>query len=201
MIISTFDKYKRFDTLDGARGVASIAVMIYHYTQHNGLHWMEGAWVSVDMFFILSGFVIAHSYGAKIIGGMTFIEFTAIRLIRLGPLYFFGLGLGICAAMILIQTNATIQIDGMKIVKAAMLGLFWVPYRNWASWPFGTDVITASVFPLNDPAWSLFFELFVNVVFFLFVSRFRVLSSPWLVTLAFVVFVFCTLVLGQHNPG
>jgi hypothetical protein len=74
------NKVDRFDLLDGLRGIAAIGVMIYHYTLHNGLHWLGGAWVAVDLFFILSGFVIAHSYGNKILNGMGIQQF-----LRNGP--------------------------------------------------------------------------------------------------------------------
>ena len=57
----------------------------------DGLHLVRSAWVAVDLFFILSGFVIMHSYGDKIRNGLSFGDFAKARLIRLAPLYFAGL--------------------------------------------------------------------------------------------------------------
>jgi peptidoglycan/LPS O-acetylase OafA/YrhL len=190
----------RFDLLDGLRGLAAVAVMFYHYSQHNGLHWFGGAWVAVDLFFVLSGFVIAHSYGEKIIAGMTLRRFVYLRLARLGPLYVLGLVLGI-TAVVLLAARDQAQVSGIQIASAAALGLLWLPYFNDAYWPFGAEIIQGPIFPLNDPAWSLFFELFVNVLFYFFVVRFRRFSGAKFVFAAMALFLALTLIFKEFNPG
>lgn len=69
----------RFDALDGIRGVAALAVMAYHYTKCGSLRMLLGAEAAVDLFFMLSGFVLMHSYGGKIARGMRFREFLGAR--------------------------------------------------------------------------------------------------------------------------
>jgi peptidoglycan/LPS O-acetylase OafA/YrhL len=197
----SIEKPVRFDLLDGLRGIAAIAVMVYHFTQHNGLHWLGGAWVAVDLFFILSGFVIAHSYGAKLLNGMPFSRFLLVRLIRLGPLYFLGLSIGLIAAMLSLRAGEFGDITTMQLGTAATLGAVWLPYPNNLAWPFGNDTISGPIFPLNDPAWSLFFEAFVNATFFLYVLKFRKLSSTSLVCVAWTIFLTCTVLFHQSNPG
>ncbi|RYE80714.1 MAG: acyltransferase [Oxalobacteraceae bacterium] len=191
----------RFDLLDGIRGLAAIAVMVYHFTSHNDLHWFGGAWVAVDLFFILSGFVIAHSYGAKLLAGMQFRQFFLIRLVRLGPLYFLGLSLGFVAALISMLAGQFGDIRPIQLGTAAMLGLAWMPYPNSLAWPFGDDALVGMVFPLNGPAWSLFFEAFVNVAFFFYVYRFKRLCGLLWIAIAVAIFLAATLVLHQTNPG
>lgn len=191
----------RFDLLDGLRGLAAIAVMVYHFTQHNGIHWLSGAWVAVDLFFILSGFVIAHSYGAKLLAGMPLRQFLLIRLIRLGPLYLLGLLIGLVAALLSMQAGELDGIRPMQLGTAAFLGAVWLPYFNDLEWPIGSDSIGGPIFPLNDPAWSLFFEAFVNIAFFLYVHKFRKLSSPKMVGVAFATYLAVTLLFHQVNPG
>jgi peptidoglycan/LPS O-acetylase OafA/YrhL len=191
----------RFYLLDGLRGLAAFAVMIYHYTQHNGLHYFGGAWGAVDLFFILSGFVIAHSYTEKISNGMSFQQFLSIRLIRLAPLYTFGLALGLTAIVITVSTTPEVSISSKEIIKAGLLGLVWLPYFNNLSWPFGNESIVGPVFPLNDPAWSLFFELIVNIAFFVYVQRFKKIPQIKFVCTAIFIFLFCTFVFRQTNPG
>src|SRR5690242_10504277 len=44
--------------LTGVRGYAALAVVLYHY-RVPGFGW---GWLSVDVFFVLSGFVLAHVY-------------------------------------------------------------------------------------------------------------------------------------------
>ncbi|RZA00246.1 MAG: acyltransferase [Moraxellaceae bacterium] len=191
----------RFYALDGVRGIAAIAVMFYHYTQHNGLNWLHSAWVAVDIFFVLSGFVLMHSYSKKVAQGMTFKEFMYSRIARLGPMYVVGLALGICAAALAMFSNSQSPLQPNGIATAAVLNFFLLPYFNGYSWPFGSHNIHGTVFPLNDPAWSLFFEMFVNIVFFAYLSRFLKINLPLFVAIGGIIFVALTLYFHQINPG
>ncbi len=47
--------------------------------------------LAVDLFFALSGFVLAHAYEQKFERGMTAFDFMKIRFIRLYPLYILAL--------------------------------------------------------------------------------------------------------------
>ncbi|GJI98689.1 acyltransferase [Duganella caerulea] len=191
----------RFDILDGLRGIAAIAVMFYHYTQHNGLRWLPGAWVAVDLFFILSGFVIAHSYGAKLLKGMHFKQFLLIRLVRLGPLYYFGLFLGIFSALLSLYAHPDSKSSIEQIATMAALNMAWLPYFSELPWPLAAQVGKEPVFPLNDPAWSLFFEAFVNIVFFVFVYKYHKVFSIKLIIPAAAVFVMSTIIMKHGNQG
>jgi peptidoglycan/LPS O-acetylase OafA/YrhL len=42
--------------IDGLRAVAVIAVMLYHL----GLEWIPGGFLGVDLFFVISGYVITR---------------------------------------------------------------------------------------------------------------------------------------------
>ncbi|MCD4487342.1 acyltransferase [Chromobacterium vaccinii] len=185
----------RFDSLDCVRGIAAIIVMLYHYGDHCNLHYFPGAWVSVDLFFILSGFVISHSYGRKILSGMNFLEFIKIRLIRLAPLYFIALLLGIFAALLTTKGREN------EIYTLGVFGIFLIPSDSQMTWPFGLDYVQGSLFPLNDPSWSLFFELFANIFFFWYVSKFKHYSSITFVFLCFLLYIFLTFLTKQVNPG
>ena len=70
-------RHSRYDALDGLRGIAAIAVMLLHISQGAIF---KNAYVAVDLFFMLSGFVIAHSYRARLIGGMTASEYIKRRV-------------------------------------------------------------------------------------------------------------------------
>lgn len=191
----------RFYALDAIRGIAAIAVMFYHYTQHNGLDWLHGAWVAVDIFFILSGFVLMYSYSKKVAQGMTFKEFIHSRIARLGPMYVVGLLLGICAAILLMLTNPQNPITPDNLATASTLNLVLAPYFNEHAWPFGNHLINGTVFPLNDPAWSLFFEMFVNIIFFFYLARFNQINLPKWVAVSGLIFVALTIIFHQVNPG
>ena len=85
---------QRYDALDGLRGIAAIIVMLSHYSQYFGLNWFKNASVAVDLFFVLSGLVIVHSYGRKVLIGMSFKSFLILRFIRLAPLNFLAVVIG-----------------------------------------------------------------------------------------------------------
>jgi peptidoglycan/LPS O-acetylase OafA/YrhL len=190
----------RYALLDGARGLAAIAVMIYHYTQGNGLHWLGGAWVAVDLFFVLSGFVIAHGYGAKILAGQGFFRFFALRLIRLGPLYLVGLMLGVAAAVLTIRTGSATLTDA-DVIRAVLYAIFFVPNLDHAAWVTGNVVLNDAAFPLNGPSWSLSFELFANAVFWLWLYCTKRLSSVALVAFLMLIFLVTTVPPHMSNPG
>ncbi|MEO6152095.1 MAG: acyltransferase [Croceibacterium sp.] len=81
---------ERFIALDSLRGIAAISVMYYHMGDFG---WVAGftpfrsGWILVDFFFILSGFVIAASYGARLAHGYPRGGFLLVRLGRLYPLH------------------------------------------------------------------------------------------------------------------
>jgi len=52
------------------------------------------SFLAVDLFYLVSGFVVAHAYGERLQAGGFFKTFVKTRLIRLYPLYILGLAIG-----------------------------------------------------------------------------------------------------------
>lgn len=80
----------RYQSLDSLRGVAAILVVLYHVGWNNhlyGLHAVRQAFLFVDLFFILSGFVIATVYGRRIQTSADAGKFMVRRFFRLYPLH------------------------------------------------------------------------------------------------------------------
>src|SRR5271154_491037 len=69
-------------SLDGLRGVAAIAVFLHHLGAITGLKQLYFGWgcLSVDFFFVLSGFVIAKSYEHRLANGLGWGEYMGLRL-------------------------------------------------------------------------------------------------------------------------
>src|SRR5882757_166487 len=80
----------RYLVLDGLRGVAAFAVILDHVPEAMVNGALPGRALSVDFFFVLSGFVLAHAYANRLETNLTPLNFMRLRLIRLYPLYLLG---------------------------------------------------------------------------------------------------------------
>lgn len=81
---------KRYRVLDAWRGIAALAVVFYHLPVSHALLGYSGfknTELFVDFFFVLSGFVIAHAYGARITDGIGAARFAIRRFGRVWPLH------------------------------------------------------------------------------------------------------------------
>jgi peptidoglycan/LPS O-acetylase OafA/YrhL len=151
----------KFMTLDGLRGVAAILVVGRHagalgYTS-------QESFLAVDLFFCLSGFVVAMAYDQRLAEGGYLGRFVRTRWIRLYPLYFLGLALGLAAAFF----------SGTPILAPAVIaGVLMLPQNPWMLGAVGT---------FNQPVWTLPLELFANLLYAVF---HRFLTLPVLIGIA-----------------
>ena len=176
---------RTFRTLDALRGIAAICVVLWHADwlvaplrpQHGDL--------AVDLFFVMSGFVIAHAYEAKLRAGMSAGEFTLLRFIRLYPLYALGSTIGLGAGLIGLGAS----FDPASVAwTTAML-------------PTPSLARGASLYPYDGVAWSLLLEIAINIVF-AFTWRFWTIRNL-LIALAISggLVVAATLAHGDANFG
>ena len=80
----------RFIALDSLRGIAALFIVFYHMGPFGWIaSWtpFRYGWMLVDFFFVLSGFVIAASYGARLAQGYPRGAFMLVRLGRVVPLH------------------------------------------------------------------------------------------------------------------
>jgi peptidoglycan/LPS O-acetylase OafA/YrhL len=156
---------KRYFTLDGLRGIAALLVVVFHTGYRLGSWMPRFGYLAVDLFFLLSGFVLAVSYEPRLSAGMGLKSFFVARTIRLYPVYFIGLILGGLVAPL----NLLWPMPVGEIGSGELLGLFGLP-----SGAKHADLI----FPVNVPLWSIFFEFWLaNLTFGLFRGR---PSKHWL---------------------
>src|SRR6476659_3354798 len=89
---------QHFAILDGLRGIAALAVVIFHFMEwvfsDYSKNFIGHGFLAVDFFFCLSGFVIGYAYDNRMekIGAIAFFK---SRLIRLHPLVILGSILGL----------------------------------------------------------------------------------------------------------
>jgi peptidoglycan/LPS O-acetylase OafA/YrhL len=142
---------ERFIALDGLRGAAAL-VVVTHHAPHLFPWAAPGAYLAVDLFFALSGFVIAHAYGARLATGLGALPFMWARIKRLYPLYLLGAVFGL---LVLLPKALAGDIGR---IAGAPFNFLMLPH-------FGTAAEGGGMFPLNPPAWSLLYELIANAVF------------------------------------
>jgi peptidoglycan/LPS O-acetylase OafA/YrhL len=158
-------------TLDGLRGVAALAVVVFHMTSQTNLGELPPrSYLAVDFFFVLSGFVIARTYEMRLRANMSFWSFARTRLIRLYPLIVLGTILGFAAKIgaYFYFSSAESHIQGPSIIFAALLfGLLLIPNKGMYD--------GGGMFALDSPVWSLMLEIWANLIYGVAV---RVLTTP-----------------------
>lgn len=152
---------QRFDALHGARGLAAIAVMCLHLQFYTRLAdgWLPGAYLAVDLFFLLSGFVIAHAYDARLRTGLSPLVFLRRRLARLYPLYALSLLISALVVLERIGREGIGAFSRLDLAASFVLSAVLLPV------PPALSISPTQLFPLNGPAWSLFLEILVNLAF------------------------------------
>ncbi|WP_189400894.1 MULTISPECIES: acyltransferase [unclassified Mesorhizobium] len=135
--------------LDALRGVAAIAVVVHHLASTYHLPKLPlNPFLAVDLFFILSGFVMARTYEARLRTDLSTVGFIGLRYRRL----FIPLAIGstIGAAWVAAVYGLT-----PYLLIAYGLILCFLPLPQ---------MIGPNAFPLNVPAWSLFVEIVCNAL-------------------------------------
>ena len=152
--------------LDGLRGVASLLVVVFHlfeaYADNNPQKQIiNHGYLAVDFFFLLSGFVIAYAYDDRW-ARMGQWEFYKRRLIRLQPMVVLGSVIG--AALFAFQGWTIFpKVAGSsawQVILVMLIGCTMIPLPKSADIR-GWD----ETYPLNGPAWSLFYEYCANVLY------------------------------------
>ncbi|GBQ26446.1 acyltransferase [Gluconacetobacter azotocaptans] len=177
-----------FHTLDGLRGLAAIAVVLIHMGMIFPLAWYPaGAYLAVDLFFGLSGFVMAEAYSARLDAGMPVSDFMRKRVLRLWPLYALGLTIGAATT----ASRVLIHYSPPSALTPYPLALLYIPWSG----PKG------ELYPLNLPAWSLFYELAVNMAMAVGWRRLTNRALLVLVALSALGLIASAFAIGSLNGG
>ncbi len=151
---------KHFEILDGLRGIAALAIVIFHFMEwvfpDINKNFIGHGFLAVDFFFCLSGFVIGYAYDDRIreMGIGTFFK---SRLIRLHPLVVLGSVLGLLG-FLLDPFASPLVYDTGKLALLFVCSLFLIPLPLMEERFF-------NVFAFNAPAWSLFWEYVANIFY------------------------------------
>ncbi|MCZ8184728.1 MAG: acyltransferase [Beijerinckiaceae bacterium] len=175
---------KRYEALDGWRGLAALAITFYHAPIDNPLRDMAG-WKNwelfVDFFFVLSGFVIMHAWGQRLVDAGSARDFMSRRFWRIWPLHF----------------SILFAFFGIEMLKAILqafvaLPLEEAPFTASKSWMALLSNITMTqslnlhgTTTWNGPAWSISVEFWTYLVFAAAILTFRRHLDKALLPIAF----------------
>jgi peptidoglycan/LPS O-acetylase OafA/YrhL len=128
--------HNHYPRLDGLRGLAILLVMVYHFSlPHPRMHghdagWAlqlaQGGWLGVDLFFVLSGFLITGILVQTRKQDHYFRNFLGRRFLRIWPLYYMSL-LVLLVLLPLVLPSVPPQLRGMQDKQA----WFWLYGANW----------------------------------------------------------------------
>jgi peptidoglycan/LPS O-acetylase OafA/YrhL len=157
---SLLNTKQHYEILDGLRGVAAITVVIFHFMEiavpNPSDSFITHAYLAVDFFYCLSGFVIAYAYDNRL-AGIGFAKFFKQRLIRLHPLVIIGTIWGLIAFVFDPYSNLWEKYAG-NLWMAVGAGCLMIPYAFVPERYF-------NIFHLNPPSWSLFWEYVASIVY------------------------------------
>ena len=183
-------------SIEGLRGVAALMVVFFHafvLTRWGGApaQWglVQNAWLFVDLFFVISGAIMAMVYGQRLQDGRQVRAFFIKRFFRLYPLHLVTT-LTAIGAVIVVQgakwaaAQAGIQLGGEQpfAVEFFKLSYFLLELVMLQ----GVGIMTEALH--NYPSWSLSVEFWLYLAFavlFFFVrsTRARVCASVAIVVL------------------
>ena len=154
----------RFRALDGWRGVCAMLVALHHIEVHGWLYWqplVRNAWLFVDFFFVLSGFVISHAYGARLGSGARIKDFVLRRLGRLWPLHVVMLGALIALEFSHLLLSHYHAMGDARPAFALDRSPFAILTNLFLVQAFGMHASET----WNGPAWSISCEFYTYLVF------------------------------------
>ncbi|AGH80486.1 acyltransferase 3 [Psychromonas sp. CNPT3] len=181
-----------FPALESLRGIAALLVVFYHidwlYPAHS-LGFIRNAGLMVDLFFVLSGFVMALSYGDKLGNKISISAFLSARFWRLYPLHlvFLFVFLAIELAKYLAETYMGITANNPAF-----------SYNNAESFILNLLLLQSMGLQehssFNGPSWSISVEFYTYILFavvciFTLKNSFRTTFSLLLATLSLATII------------
>ena len=147
----------------------------------------QHSYLAVDLFFVMSGFVISVAYDEGLSSGkLSVADFLKVRAIRLYPLYFLALVFSVFLTVnYAVHHGPAFGWAGLSV--QILLGLMLIP----------SPIPGTGLFPLNGPSWSIFFEAIANALY----AKFRsyLTNNVLLYAMAASALMLATFVFVKHN--
>lgn len=190
-------KKQHFDILDGLRGTAALLVVAFHLLEAVFPDFVANplrhAYLAVDFFFLLSGFVIGYAYDGRW-PALQVRDFLRLRLVRLHPLVLLSLAIGALCYWFDPFVGQAQHVSGLRLVLGVGLGIFLLPMHGLPNYEHYTH-------PLNPPTWSLLQEYLANIAYALVGLRLNRRGLHVLVAVSAVVLVITGVRQGTMHGG
>jgi peptidoglycan/LPS O-acetylase OafA/YrhL len=185
----------RLLTLDAVRGLAAVCVVMVHLgLEYDKAELARFGHLGVDLFFVMSGFVISRAYDHKLLAGLSWQRFMLLRVARLYPSMFLGLLVGLAAYLVIPPSAYPIG-----LIPGGTYELGWRSIGHFFLVP---DLgAREGIFPLNGVFWSLFFELVINLVHGLTVRRLTIFRLSVFVVAIGIWWAFTAATAGKWGFG
>lgn len=153
--------------LTGMRALLAWWVVAFHFLRNavpdeqRILHaLLEPGHLAVDVFFVLSGYVLARRYAAASVGRPPWRRaFWVRRLARIYPLYVVSLLVGFAASWPAVALDPTTWRGRIRLVLDALLLNAWshtAMFRyNWAAWSLSVEAFFYALLPFTLPRLAL----------------------------------------------
>lgn len=150
--------------LESLRGIAALLVVLFHLPPWNatlyGIPFIRNGELMVDLFFVLSGFIICRAYGQRIVTARDFLQFQLLRFGRLYPVHLTMLFVAVCIEII----KALAYANGVQPARPQESPSDWIAFLMQI---FLVQAIgpTDRTFSFNGPAWSISVEFYTYLLF------------------------------------
>ncbi|MGC3982239.1 MAG: acyltransferase [Steroidobacteraceae bacterium] len=157
----------KVEELESIRGVAAVLVVFFHMPAWNpalyDIHIIRNSYYMVDLFFVLSGFVMYINYGERL---RTFRDLAKFQLLRIGRLYpvhllFLLVALGMALSKWLAAARLGMTLPNGGAFKDAGVAAFFEHLFLVQSLGFTPE----SSHAYNTASWSISVEFFTYIVF------------------------------------
>ncbi|MGH6612744.1 acyltransferase family protein [Sphingomonas sp.] len=149
----------RISSLTGLRGVAAVAVMLYHIPHNPTFAAFEiplfsRAYLCVDLFFVLSGFVISFGYYDRVVqhfSKASYGDFLINRVARVWPLHLVVALVFMLRILLNVSGEQPVALTTANVVANILMVQTW----GWGtqalagnSWSVSTELVAYLVYPL-----------------------------------------------------
>jgi peptidoglycan/LPS O-acetylase OafA/YrhL len=188
--------HKYLSNLTPLRGIAAIWVIVFHFQVvviqfilPEQTKIVAKGYLMVDLFFIMSGFIICHVYQQSFQAGLTsgnFRRFIVARFARIYPLHFFTL---IFLIILIAVTKSWSPIDDPKAIPANIFLVHSFEINKVFTW--------------NIPSWSISSEWWAYMVFpilIIFIYRGKKLAISILGLFVVTAYIAIMFWVPRHDP-